>query len=187
MAFDQGGPQFGLSDCKIATWSSAGTYGTVTDVMSVQLVGVTLRYTEAVLVGDDSETATAARAIGGTCTLRFGSISTTALAIILGRATSTISSVVQQSVKGGNRMPYFGLVGKALAEEAGGDFWIYVPKMKISGDLNIAMLEYGAFSIPEVSARMVDDSSYGILNLITHPTDVAITVMPPANIAVVSS
>jgi hypothetical protein len=187
MAFDQGAPSFGLSDCKIATWSSAGTYGTVTDIMSVQLVGVTLRFTEAVLVGDDTETATAARAIGGTCQVRFGGISTTALAIILGRATSTISSVVQQSVKGGNRMPYFGLVGKALVEEGSGDIWVYVPKMKVAGDISIAMLEYGNFAIPEVSARMVDEASYGILNLITHPTDVAITVMPPANIAVVSS
>lgn len=187
MAFDQGAPQFGLSDCKIATWTAAGSYGTVTDVMSVQMVGVTLRYSEAELTGDDAITATAARAIGGTCTVRFGGISPTALAIILGRATSTISSVVQQSVKGGNRMPYFGLIGKALAEDSSGDFWVFVPKMKISGDIPIAMLEYGTFAIPEVTARMVDDASYGVVTWLTHPTDVAITVMPPANIAVVSS
>lgn len=187
MAFDQGAPSFGLSDVKIATWSSAGTYGTVTDVMSAQMAGFTLTFSEATLTGDDSETAHAARAIGGSGTIRFGGISTTALAILLGRATSTISSVVQQSVKGGNRMPYFGLIGKALAEEGGGDIWVFAPKCKISGDIPIAMLEHGTFAIPEVPIRMADDASYGVLTWLTHPTDLAITVMPPADIAVVSS
>jgi hypothetical protein len=185
MAFDQGAPQFGLADCKIQTWASAGTYsGSITDVMSVQMVGVTMQQVSAQLTGDDRITATASRAIGGQVQMRFGGINLDSLAIMLGLSIGTISSVEQILIGGGDRMPYFGIIGKALAEESLGDFWVYCPKAKLMGDFQIAMLEYGAFAIPEVTVQLVDDTSYGIINLITHPTEVAITVMPPANIAV---
>ncbi len=188
MPFEQGGPQFGLDDAKIQTWASAGTYsGTITDIMSVQMIGVTLQFSQAQLVGDDQITATAARAIGGTCQIRFGAISLAALAILTGKAASAISSVSQLGVKGSDRMPYFGIIGKAKAEEGGGATWVYCPKAKIMSDFTIAMLEYGAFAIPEVTVQLVSDASYGVYNTITYPVDtLAITVMPPANIAVLT-
>lgn len=186
MPFEQGGPQFGLDDAKIQTWASAGTYsGVITDIMSVQMLGITLQFSQAQLVGDDQITATAARAISGTCQVRFGAISLDALAIMTGKAKTTISSVIQQGIKGSDRMPYFGIIGKVKAEEGGGATWVYCPKAKIMSDLSIAMLEYGTFAIPEVTVQLVSDASYGIYNTITYPTDtLAITVMPPANIAV---
>lgn len=187
MPFDQGSPQYGLADTKVQTWASAGTYsGTLTDIMSVQMVGFTLQQISAQLTGDDQITATDTRAIGGQVQMRFGGINLTALAIILGKALTTISSVNQQGIQGGHRMPYFGLLARVLAAEALGNTMLYVPKCKLVGDFQISMLEYGTFAIPEVTVQCVADASYGIYNLITHPTDVAITVMPPLNIAVVT-
>lgn len=186
MPFETGGPQFGLNDCKIATWTAAGSYGTLQDVMSVQAINPTLNQVEATLTGDDTETAHAAFAIGGQAVFRFGGVSLDALAIITGKAVGTISSVEQVQIKGGDRMPYFGIIGKALAAEGAGDTWYYLPKCKIMGDFNLGQMEYGTFAIPEVTVKCIDDASYGIINIITHPTNVAITVMPPANIAVVS-
>lgn len=186
MPFTQGAPSFGLNDCKIATWTAAGSYGTLVDVMSVQMMGVTMQQVNAQLTGDDRITATAARAIGGTVQVRFGGINIEALEILTGKTGTTISSVEQLMIVGGDRMPYVGLIGKALVEEGSGDIWVYVPKAKIMSDFTIAMMEYGAFAIPEVTLQLVDDEDYGIINLITHPTDVAITVMPPANIAAIA-
>lgn len=186
MAFDQGSPQFGLSDGRIQTWASAGTYsGSITDVMSIQMAGFTLQQISAVLTGDDQETASDTRSVGGQLQMRFGGLNLDMLVILLGKAIGTISSVEQQGIQGGHRMPYFGFIGKALAAEAGGDTWLYVPKCKLMGDFPLAMLEYGAFAIPEVTVKAVPDATYGIYSLITHPTDVPITVMPPANIAAV--
>lgn len=185
MAFDQGAPQFGLADCKIAVWNSAGSYGTLVDIMSIQLLGVTLQQVSAQLTGDDRITATAARAIGGTVQMRFGGINLDSLAVLLGKAIGTISSVEQIGIQGGHRFPYVGIIGKALAEEGGGDFWVYAPKAKLMSDFQLSM-EYGTFAIPEVTVQLVADDSYGVINLVSHPTDVAITVMPPANIAVVT-
>lgn len=187
MAFDQGAPQFGLNDCKIQNWASAGTYdGSITDVMSIQMLGVTMQQVSAQLTGDDRITATAARAIGGQVQMRFGGANLDSLAVLLGIAVGTISSVDQIQIAGGDAMPYFGIIGKALAEEGGGDFWVYCPKAKIVSDFTLAQMEYGSFVIPEVTVQLVDDDSYGVINLITHPTALAITVMPPADIATVS-
>lgn len=186
MPFDQGAPQFGLADAKIAVWNSAGSYGTLVDVMSVQMTGFTLQQVSAILTGDDQETATDTRAIGGQLQFRFGGINLDVLAIILGKAISTISSVEQQGIQGGHRMPYFGLIARVLAAEGNGNTFLYIPKAKLMGDFNVGMLEYGTFAIPEVTVKCVPDATYGIYNLITHPTDVVITVMPPANIAAVT-
>lgn len=183
MPFETGGPQFGLADCKIATWTAAGTYGTLQDVMSVQAITPTLQMVSATLTGDDQETAVAANAIGGQAVFRFGGISLDALAIMTGKAVGTISSVEQVLIGGGDRMPYFGIIGKALAAEGLGDTWYYLPKAKIMSDFNLGQMEYGAFAIPEVTVKLVDDTNYGVINIITHPTALAITVMPPADIA----
>jgi hypothetical protein len=79
-------------------------------------------------------------------------------------------------------MPYFGAIVKALSEEIG-DTWIFLPKCKIMSDFVLFQGEFGAFSTPEVTVQCVPDETWGLANFITHPTDVPISVIPPANIA----
>jgi hypothetical protein len=178
---------FGLRDCKVATWNSAGSYGTVYDVPSIQSLATTLQFTQAQLTGDDQITATAARSIGGECKMRFGGLHFDAMGVIMGIVATTISSVYQFGIGGGKRMPYFGIVGKMLLEEpVDHDLWMYIPKAKLMGDFTVVQGEYGAFTIPEVTVQLVTDTSYGIFNLIEHLTDTTISVIPPTNIAVVS-
>lgn len=186
MAFDQGAPQFGVRDCKVAVWNSAGSYGSLVDVMSIQMVSVTMQQSSAQLTGDDQITATAARAIGGQAQMRFGGCNLEALAVMLGITIGTISSVDQLMIEGGEDMPYFGVIAKYNAAEGGGDTWAYLPKAKIVSDFTLIQGEYGAFAIPEVTVQLVPDASYGAINLITHPTALDISVMPPANIATIS-
>jgi hypothetical protein len=186
MAFDAyGAPQFGLNDVKIATWNAAASYGSAVDVMSVQLMGANLQMVSAVLNGDDTITAIASRAIGGEVRIRFGGVSLAALEVLLGNtATSSVASpniVKQLKIVGGDNMPYFGIVGKALAEEGIGDFLVFFPKVRIMSDVNLATLEYGTFAIPELTAQAVDDSTYGICSVIQRMTAGSFTI-PPANI-----
>jgi len=183
MAFDSyGAPQYGLNDVKVAAWTATDTYDTAVDVPSVQLMGTTLATVSAQLEGDDSIMASASRAVGGEVRVRFGSISLAALEVILGN-TSTASGAVQDHLKvsGGDNMPYIGICGKALAEEGTGDTHVFIPKCKLMGNLTIAQLEYGQFAIPEATIQIVNDATYGLINVIEHATaaDVAI---PPTNI-----
>lgn len=186
MAFDSyGAPQFGLNDVKVAAWNATNSYGSAVDVMSAQQLGGTLRVVSAELIGDDSITATGSRVIGGQINMRFGGISLAALEVILGNtATSSVASpneVKQLKMDGGDNLPYFGLVGKALAEEGVGDFMIFYPKCKIMSDIQLANMEYGQFAIPEMTIMAVDDETYGVLSLIEHQANTAIAI-PPLNI-----
>jgi hypothetical protein len=187
MGFDAfGAPQFGLNDVQVATWNSAGNYGDEVDIPSAQMMGATLQQVSAQLEGDDAVTASASRAIGGTVQIRFGSISLAALEVLVGSTiTSSLSTPnVTKSMKidGGQNMPYFGICGKALAEEGDGDTHVFIPKAKIMGDFQIAMLEYGRFAIPEVTAQYVKDTTHGLIKIIEHETAVAVAI-PPLNIA----
>jgi hypothetical protein len=184
MPFDSfGAPQFGLRDVKIATWNATNDYGTAVDVMSVQLMGVTLSQVSAQLEGDDTITATAASAIGGEVRLRFGSISILALEVLLGIA-STASGSAQDYIRvsGGTAMPYVGICGQALAAEGSGDTHVFIPKCKLTGDLTIAQLEYGQFAIPETTITIVDDSTFGLINVIEHAAETSVAI-PPTNIS----
>ena len=184
MPFDQGAPQFGLNDAKIAKWNSAGSYGTLTDVMSIQMGTVTKKVVSAILTGDDRETAIASMVIGGTVQMRFGGLNLSSYAVLTGKSIGVISSVSQLYLTGGDVMPYIGIILKVNSAETG-DTWFFMPKCKIVSDYTIAQAEYGTFTIPEVTLEVVDDASYGVINVITHPTGLDITVMPPANIATV--
>lgn len=178
---------FGLADCKVQTWASAGTYtGTMTDVESVQQLSFTQNETEAELTGDNQITATAANAISGEATFRFGGLNFDALGVILGITATTISSVIQFGVPGGKKMPYFGIQGKVQDAAGTGSMVLYLPKCKVMGAFTIAQAEYGNFVIPEVTVRVIADATYGLYNLIQYPTDFTIAVFPPADIAAVS-
>jgi hypothetical protein len=81
-------------------------------------------------------------------------------------------------VDGGQRMPYFGVVGRALAEEGEGDFHVFIPKAKIMADVTLAQLEYGTFAVPEMTIMAVGDETYGAINLIEHETAAEIAIPP---------
>lgn len=182
MAFDQGAPQFGVNDAKVAVWDGDGTYGTVTDVMGIQLAQVSLQVISAIANGDDKIVAAGARLPGASLQMRFVGMNPSMLSVITGIDVDTISSVNNLQVVGGNRLPYFGAVIKALSEEIG-DTWVFLPKCKIMSDFVPFQGEYGTFTTPEVTVQCVPDDTWGLANFITHPTDVEITVIPPANIA----
>jgi len=184
MGFDAyGAPQFGLEDVKIATWDATDDYGTAVDVPSVQLMGTVMQTSSAQLEGDDMITDSHAQIVGGQVRLRFGSVSVAALEILLG-ISSTASGSLQDHLKlsGGDNMPYFGICGKMSATQGGGDLHVFLPKVKIMEDVTLAQAEYGNYLIPEVGAQAIDDETYGVINLIEHSTDTAISI-PPSNIS----
>jgi hypothetical protein len=182
MPFDQGAPQFGVNDAKVAVWNTTGVYGTLTDIMGIQMAQTMIQLISAIANGDDRIVAAASRLTGAQLQMRFVGLNPSMLSVITGVALDTISSVINMQFSGGERMPYFGAIIKALSEEVG-DTWVFLPKCKIMSDFVLFQGEFGTFTTPEVTVQCVPDETWGLANFITHPTDVAITVIPPANIA----
>lgn len=187
MPFDVGSPQFGLNDGKIATWV-AGAAGAVptytppagTDIMSIQMGQLTMELVNAVLTGDDRQTSIAAQAIGGTVQMRWGGLNLSSLAVLTGTQIQNLSSSAKQlQIIGSTKMPFVGVILKALSAEVG-DTWLWLPKCKIMSNFTLAQMEYGSFTIPEVTMQVVDDDKYGAINVITHVIDTPILAFPPA-------
>lgn len=186
MAFDSyGAPQFGLSDVKVATYNATDDYATAVDVPSVQMLGVSLQQVSAQLEGDDQITDSQSSAIGTETRLRFGSVSLAALEVMLGQSISSSGSspnqVQQIKMSGGDKMPYFGIVGRADATQGSGDTQVFIPKCKIMGDVTLASLEYGQYAIPEMTVQAVDDTTYGLVIVIEEETAAAVAI-PPTNV-----
>lgn len=185
MPFDQGAPQFGLHDAKVATWNATNSYGTLTDIMGIQMAQVTMQVISAIANGDDTIVAAGSRVTGVNLQMRFVGLNPSMISILTGISVGTISSVKQLQFEGGEKLPYFGAIVKALSEETG-DTWVFLPKLKIMSDFILFQGEFGTFTTPEVTVQGVPDTTWGLANFITHPTDVDITVIPPTNIAQVS-
>lgn len=185
MAWEQANPPFGLSDVKIASYTATNSYGSAVDVYSVQRVAVTTRMVQAELTGDDKITAVASRPIAAQVEFSFGGISLAALEVLFGNtATSSIASpnnIKNWKVAGANDMPYWGLVGKALSADASGQIEVFIPKCRITGDVQLIQLGYGEFSINSVTAMAIPDETYGLLSIIEAEAERAIAI-PPANI-----
>lgn len=190
MPFDVGSPQFGLNDGKIAQWiapatpAAAATYlpPTGTDIMSIQMGQVTMELVNAILTGDDRQTSIAAQAIGGSVQMRWGGLNLSSLAVLTGTTIVSLSSTAKQlQIVGSQKMPFVGVLLKALSAEIG-DTWLWLPKCKIMSNFTLAQMEYGAFTIPEVTMQVVDDDKYGAINIITHVIDTNIDAFPPTNL-----
>jgi hypothetical protein len=150
--------------------------------MGIQMAQTTLQIISAIANGDDKIVAAGSRLTGAQLQMRFVGMNPSMLAVITGVSLDTISSVNNLQFVGGERMPYFGAIIKALSEEIG-DTWVFLPKCKIMSDFTPFQGEFGAFTTPEVTVQCVPDDTWGLANFITHPTDVDITVIPPADIA----
>jgi hypothetical protein len=184
--FTFGGPQFGLKDAKVATNLLNGSYGTNYDVPSVQLLSAQLNTTTAQLEGDDEITATAAKTISATVTLRFGSVPFEVFATLTGQtieSTATPGNRRRMSFSG-RKMPYFGVCGKSEAAESDGETHMFIPKCKITEGFEIRF-EYGAFSIPELSCMAVVDPNFTdpdgnneIIQLLEYDESIAVALPP---------
>lgn len=185
MSFGQGDNPFGVYDAKVATYNDTDDYGSLTDVMSVEMARHTMQLVSAMARGDDQITDAASVVEGAQLGLRFTGLNLSAMAVLTGISIGTISSVDQLQFAGGEHMPYFGVIVKANSNGTT-DTWLYLPKCIIMENFQFFQSEYGSFSSPELTVQALPDTTYGVANLITHPTETDITVMPPANIAQVS-
>jgi len=179
MAFEQGQPTFGISDAKVAAWPA---WTGPIDIMGIQMASTTMQVISAIANGDDTVVAAAARLTGAQLQMRFVGMNLPALTVLAGITPGVSGSTSNWMFRGGERMPYFGVIVKALSEEVG-DTWVFLPKCKIMSDFTLFQGEYGAFSTPELTVQAVSDTLYGIANFITHPSNVPITAMPPAGIS----
>ena len=185
MAFEIGGPQYGLRDGKIGTWDGDGTYSNTVDIYGIRLLGVQLNVTSNDAKGDDAVLATATRVEKATVRLAFLSVQANIIEVISGVATIESGVTKSRQKVSTKNPPYVGVAGQAFAEELNGDCHLFVPKCKMTEGFEVRF-ELDAFSIPELTLTAVPDAlfldaeSYPVLFVIDqNSTHVNIALPPP--------
>jgi hypothetical protein len=177
---EYGGPSYGLNDLKVALWLGDDSYGPAVDIPSAQLYEPDVKTNNAELEGDDRITATAANVISADVRIRFGSVAMDVISLITGNTIDdygTTPNQMQNLSIAASNFPYVSICGRAKAEEGIGDLHVWIKKCKLMEGFKFT-LEYGAFSVPEMTFKAVADSSDNILHLLPHEALTAVAIPP---------
>lgn len=170
--------KFGLNDCKVATWSSAESYGTAVDVESIQLMGIEFNAESGQLEGDDIITDVHAKTQSVTVRIRFGFKDLDVIEVLTGVTNTESPPNSESMVFGRDNMPYFAICGRVDSTEGGGDMQIFIPKCKLMEGFGLSM-EKGTYVTPEITAMAVyEGTTYGMAKAIQHATAAAVTIPP---------
>lgn len=178
------GISFGIRDCKIAARTAAGTWGASIDVPFIQLMNVNERVLSAEGTGDDRIVTAPAIVIAGEGQCRMQGVPLSVLALIHGLDVESISinTIASEllAIPTGTHLRPFGIAGLGIDSEALGDKIIFVPNAKVTSNITLGSMEYGALSVLEFSFLALDDSDdYPFLS-IAERTDTAddLTIPP---------
>ena len=164
----------GLTDLKVTRLDGS----VQEDLDAAQEMSVTIQQTEAELEGDDELKATKAQVTGVEGSVGSGSVSSGALAIMLGITPTTSGTapnrVTTISINSGAKMPYFKLSGMSYDDQTGA-MQVIIPKVKLSGDIEFS-LEQGAdnWFMPSFDFRGVKDGSGKLIDIILQETATAL-------------
>lgn len=169
---------FGVQDCKIAPYTSTGSYGTLQDVVAISQFEVEEQTTSAELEGDDTVVATHAKSRVVSVRIRFGFRDMEVYEIMTGATLDGASDGWQERATFGSRnYPYFGIIAKIDEVNATGVRHLFIPKAKVMSGFTYSAA-YGQFVTPEMTIMGVVDGAYGAFQILDYATNVAL-VMPP--------
>jgi len=164
----------GLTDLKVTKIDGS----VQEDLDAAQSMTVTIVQTSAELEGDDELKATKSNVTGLEGSVSSGSVSSSALAIMLGITPSTAGStpnrVTTLAITSGLKLPYFKLSGMAY-DDLTGAMQVICYKVKLNDNIEIS-LEQGTdnWFMPEFSFKGVKDGSGKLLDIILQETATAL-------------
>jgi glycogen debranching enzyme len=172
---------FGVNDCKLASWTNTGSYGTVLDVASVQEATVEAVTVNAELTGDDVITDTHAVVTKAAVTLKHGlnkdlTLPTDVVATITGGTVSSTSG--KTTIKfDADRAPFVGIAAAQNGTNGTGELILWVPKAKVMSGFMVKMA-YGAYNVEELKFTGVKDGVQNIFRTIHNDPSAGISTFP---------
>ena len=155
----------------IASWTSAGTYGTAYRILGARSMSLSIVLEAEELRGDDVVLDSFAKVVSATYSLAYASVDLSALDILMG-GTLVSNASYEDFLIGQDDMPYFAVAGRVVSSGGASDLHVLSGKCKASG--NIAyQAQLDTYIIPSLEIRAVyDNAATGILRFrnFTAPT-----------------
>lgn len=175
------GTPFNLTDCKVALWSSEGSFGAAEDVAAITSFEVTADVVSGMLEGDGGVVANASFSQRATGSLTFGGIPIDMWAIISGSTKKSGGSTPNRYesiplVQVGQCYPYFAICGRSTTENCASDVHVWIPKAKIES-IGTVTLAKGAFVQANIEFMAISDgTTYEAVEWVTHETATDVTI-----------
>lgn len=157
----------GVRDLKIATWTSAATYGTEYDVLGVRSMGLTWQVESDELRGDDVVLDRYTKLVSVQVTLEQAALDLTVIDMILGGTLVSNASYYDLMVDEDDEVPYIAIAGRVVGSGGTSDQHFFIPKAKLSGDLNLTA-QVDTYLLPSATFQGVNEgTANGMLRMRT--------------------
>ena len=145
----------GVADLKFATWNSEGSYGTAYDVLGVRNFSMTLEIESDQVEGDDAVLDRFSKVIAANFTFEQAAVDLEVVQMMTGNTLVSNASYEDLTFEE-NSMPYLAVAVKVESSSGGKDLHIFLPKCKVSGNLNL-QAGYGQYMLPSADFQAVKE------------------------------
>ena len=154
----------GVRDAKLAAWNAENDYGTAYDILGIRNASLTWTIESDELGGDDVIQAQFSNIIGASLTFEMAAVDLEALDIISGGTLVSNASYDDLIIgKEDDAIPYVAFAGRVVGADGASDLHFFLPKAKISGNLNFEAA-YQSWLLPGADfAGVYEGETNGVL------------------------
>jgi hypothetical protein len=144
----------GLRQLSVASWTSENSYGTQYDVLGAREMSVSWTIDSDELRGDDAVLDRFSKVVAVELTLSHASVDLSLLDLLMGGTLVSNASYEDFIVGSTDEVPYVAIAGRVVGSGGSSDLHIFIPKAKLSGNLNYAA-QLDTYLIPSATFQGV--------------------------------
>ncbi len=155
----------GIRDMRIAAWTAENSYGTAYDILGARNMSVTWVVESDELRGDDVVLDRYTKLVSVTVNIEQASVDLEAVDMLLGGTLVSNASYEDLIINEDDEVPYVAIAGRVVGSGGLADLHIFVPKAKLSGNLELAA-QLDTYMIPGAEFQGVNEgATNGMLRL----------------------
>lgn len=155
----------GVRDLKLSVWTAENSYGPAYDVLGVRNANLQWVTESDELRGDDVVLDRYSKLVSVNLTIQEASVDLETLDMILGGTLVSNANYYDLMIGDNDEIPYLAVAGRVVGSGGKGDFQFFVPKAKLSGNLQLNA-QVDTYLIPQWDMQGVHEGSVnGMLRL----------------------
>lgn len=146
----------GLRDLKVAAWNGVNSYGAAYDILGARNMSVTWVVETDQAEGDDVVLDRYSKIIAVTVQIEQAAVDLEVLDMISGGTLVSNGNYEDLKLGQDDTLNYVALAGRSASSDGANDLHVFIPKAKISGNLDFTM-QYGQYTFPGAEFQGVNE------------------------------